>query len=181
MYEDAFNDHPSLASLQRLLDAVDDNDRDQRLDAAIETVRQRVTKPPKGQSWVHNDVLVEIPMWARRHDDAWEAAKAGGCNPRRWMDLAAAREAGHPIDAIDISGPQVIRSIEAKNNQGYANGIELMTRIHRLADPPEPRNAFKTSSRLPAPPTNPNATSKNSSTNKAGDSPRQLTHHESSE
>ncbi len=123
-----------MGSLNRLLEVVDDNDRDQRLDDAIETVRQRVSKPPKSQSSVHNDVLVEILMWAQRHDDAWDAAKAGGCNPRRWTDLAAARETAHPVDAIDIYEPQVIRSIEAKNNQGYATAIELMHRIHRLAE-----------------------------------------------
>ncbi|HUF98767.1 MAG TPA: hypothetical protein VMM60_11625, partial [Ilumatobacter sp.] len=34
----------------------------------------------------------------------------------------------------DVYEPQVIRSIEAKNNQGYAVAIELMTRIRRLAE-----------------------------------------------
>jgi hypothetical protein len=133
LYQDAFDDNPSLSTLQRLLDAVD-HDRKRWLDVAIEAVRQRVSTPKAGQSRVHNDVLVEILMWAQRHDDAWDAAHAGGCNPRRWMDLAATREATHPLDAIDVYEPQVIRSIEAKNNKAYTAAIALMTRIRRLAD-----------------------------------------------
>ncbi len=133
LYQDAFEDSPSLTTLQRLLDAVE-HDRDQWRDAAIEEVQQRVAAPQSGQSSVQNDVLVEILMWAKRHDDAWDAAHARGCNPRRWMDLAATRESKHPIDAIDVYEPQVLRSIEAKNNQAYAAAIQLMSRIRRLAE-----------------------------------------------
>jgi uncharacterized Zn finger protein len=57
-----------------------------------------------------------------------------GGNPRRWMELAAGRETSHPIDAIDVYEPQVIRSIEVKNNAGYAAAIDLMRRVRRLAD-----------------------------------------------
>ncbi len=72
-------------------------------------------------------------MWAGRDDDAWEAATAGSCSPRRWIDLAKRRESSHPIDAIDVYEPQIFRSIEAKNNQAYANAAELMGRVERLA------------------------------------------------
>lgn len=106
-----------------------------------------MSKPPKGRSPVRNDTLVEILLWAKRHDDAWDAAQAGGCIERRWMDLAAARESTHPIDAIDIYERQAIRSIEAKNNAGYAAAVALMERIRALAasaDVPERFDALVT-------------------------------------
>ena len=130
---DAFEDAPTLSTLQRLVDAVG-VERDDTLDKSIDHVRKRVSARPAGKQAINNDVLVEMLMWAERHDDAWDAARAGGCNPRRWMELAAGRERDHPIDAIDVYEPQVIRSIEAKNNAAYAAAVDLMKRVRRLAD-----------------------------------------------
>ena len=132
LYRDAFESTPSLGSLQRYLDAIND-DRDGCLDAAIDHVRGRVGTAPAGSARISSELLVEILMWAGRDDDAWAAATAGGCSPRRWLDLAERRESSHPIDAIDVYEPQILRSIEAKNNQAYAAAVELMGRVERLA------------------------------------------------
>jgi tetratricopeptide (TPR) repeat protein len=143
VYRDAFESAPSLGSLQRYLDAVGD-DRDSCLDAAIDHVRGQVETARTGRRQVPNEVLVEILMWAGRDDDAWAAATAGGCSPRRWIDLAKRRESSHPIDAIDIYEPQIFRSIEAKNNQAYAAAVELMGRVERLADAAGAPERFET-------------------------------------
>ncbi len=134
LYHDAFVESPSLLHIKRLLEAVED-DRDRWLDAAIDLLRTRVSTPAlRGTTPVGNDVLVEVLIWAGQHEAAWEAARSGGCQERRWMQLAAAREMSHPIDAIDVYEPRVIRMIEAKNNQAYVAAVELMERVMRLAD-----------------------------------------------
>ncbi len=133
LYADDFDAHPSLSTLQRLLDSVHPDDRAQRRDEMIESIRVRVSRPGRGQPRVPNDLLVEVLMWAGRAEEAWDAANAGGCLPARWMALAAARETSHPLDAIDVYEPQVIRSIETTTNGGYASAVELMERIRPLA------------------------------------------------
>ena len=79
-------------------------------------------------------MLVDVLLWVGRHDEAWDAAQAGGCNQRHWLELAETREAHHPVDAIDVYEPQVIRSIEATNNDAYAAAVGLMARIQPLAE-----------------------------------------------
>lgn len=49
------------------------------------------------------------------------------------MELAERRESSHPIDAIDVYEPQIVRSIEAKSNQSYAAAVDLMARVDRPA------------------------------------------------
>jgi tetratricopeptide (TPR) repeat protein len=143
LYRGAFESAPSLGSLQRYLDSVGD-DRDGCLNAAIDHVRGQVETAPAGRPRVSNEVFVEILMWAGRDDDAWEAATAGGCSPRRWIDLAKRRESSHPIDAIDIYEPLIFRSIEAKNNHAYAAAVDLMGRVERLTEAAGVQERFET-------------------------------------
>ncbi|MCB0968732.1 MAG: SWIM zinc finger family protein, partial [Ilumatobacter sp.] len=119
LYRDAFEAAPSTRTLGRYLDAVDD-EGDPTLEAAIAHVRGRVGKPRGNRRAVPNETLIDILVWAGRHEDAWDAATSGGCLPGRWLELARHRETSHPIDAIDVYEPQIFRAIGAKNNKAYA-------------------------------------------------------------
>ena len=107
---------------------------------------------------------------SQRHDEAWDAATDAGCTTRRWMELAERRESSHPIDAIGIYEPQIARSIEAKNNQGYAAAVDLMARVDRLATAAGVPDRFDKLVEMARPSTSRSATSRSSSTKTAGDS-----------
>jgi uncharacterized Zn finger protein len=65
-------------------------------------------------------------------EQAWVEAQAGGCADRWWTELARLRQEEHPGDAIPIWQSQVERAIQAKNNAGYQEAVELMARVNRL-------------------------------------------------
>jgi uncharacterized Zn finger protein len=59
---------------------------------------------------------------------------------RLWLQLAAAREADHPLDAIPIYQQDIERIIGAKNNDAYRTAVDRLDHIAKLmaaADQPE--------------------------------------------
>ncbi len=50
------------------------------------------------------------------------------------MQLAALREHDHPDDAIPIYQDEAERAIGTKNNQGYKEGVALMSKVRDLMD-----------------------------------------------
>ncbi|MGC9455766.1 MAG: SWIM zinc finger family protein, partial [Phycisphaerae bacterium] len=49
-----------------------------------------------------HSVLVQIYLWERDVEAAWQEAQAGGCSDALWMKLAGLREKDHPADAVEI-------------------------------------------------------------------------------
>jgi hypothetical protein len=76
--------------------------------------------------------LVEIFLWEKDIDAAWQEAKQGGCDERLWIRLAGLREDKHPRDAIaayqQLIGPIVNRT----NNDAYAEAAGLLNRVKQL-------------------------------------------------
>ena len=110
--------------------------RDKALGFVREGIAARKRKAPQRASpWFlqpdHSD-LVEIFLWERKVETAWNEALAGGCSAALWMKLATKREAKHPEDAIPIYQRQVERSLARKNNDAYAEAVALLRRIHGL-------------------------------------------------
>ncbi len=84
--------------------------------------------------------LVEIFLWRKEPEFAWEEAQKGGCNAPLWMRLAELREGAHPGDAIPIYQQAVERLIGQKHNQAYGEAVDLMKRIASVMarlSPPE--------------------------------------------
>lgn len=66
-------------------------------------------------------------------DEAWHVAADHGCDARMRMTLARAREATHPLDAINVYEPEVFALIDQKKNGAYRSAVDLMARIKRLS------------------------------------------------
>ena len=66
--------------------------------------------------------------------EAWSAASAHGCRRSLWLDLARAREADHPLDAVPIYQREVEHQIATKRNDGYRQAVVLVRGIGRLLD-----------------------------------------------
>ena len=77
--------------------------------------------------------LAAVLLYEGRIDEAWNASLAFGCGREMWMTLARAREATHPLDAVDVYETQVLALIEMKKTPYYESAVDLMDRIRRLA------------------------------------------------
>ena len=78
-------------------------------------------------------VLVDVQLYEGDVTGAWTTASKHEIDERRWLTLARAREATHPLDAIPIYRRQALTAIDHKNNQGYATAVDLLARIRTLA------------------------------------------------
>jgi uncharacterized Zn finger protein len=135
----AFTDRPGLTAYERLKAHADraaqwETWRAKALDVLRQTASPRPAGPRRvGPDWsAGRSELVQVFLWEGDVDAAWEEAVEGGCSVRLWMELAERREADHPEDALPIYQEHVERLIGQKNNQGYAEAVELMRKVNEL-------------------------------------------------
>jgi len=77
-------------------------------------------------------VLVEIYLWEKNAEAAWEAASRGAISDNLWLKLAAAREEDHPGDAVPIYRRLIETAVEQTNNTAYAEAIKLVKKLKPL-------------------------------------------------
>ena len=76
--------------------------------------------------------LVEIFLWEKNTEAAWQEAKAGICHERLWLQLANARATEHPEDALAVYRRQVAHLVQQTNNHSYEEAIALVNKIKPL-------------------------------------------------
>jgi uncharacterized Zn finger protein len=135
----AFADSPGLNSYQRLRAHADRAGQWETWRArSLDELRQTSGPAPKGRQRIRPDwdagrsELVKVFLWEGDVDAAWREAVEGGCSVRLWMELAEKREADHPEDALPIYQEHVERLIDQKNNQAYAEAVDLMRKVKEL-------------------------------------------------
>lgn len=110
--------------------------RDKALEHIRATSRKRRRESSKhsafGMGHGDHSTLVEILLWEKKPEAAWEEAQAGGCSNRLWMNLARLREKQHPADAIEIYQRQVEPTIAGMSNEGYREAVTLIDQIGKL-------------------------------------------------
>jgi uncharacterized Zn finger protein len=78
-----------------------------------------------------NSRLVEVLLWEKRYDEAWQEASAGGCSSSLWLRVAATREEKHPADAVPIYKEMIAPVLKA-NNGAYEEAVKLLRKIREL-------------------------------------------------
>jgi uncharacterized Zn finger protein len=108
-------------------------------DRALARIREIIAKPvPRrsSQYWipaaVDHSLLVEIFLWEKSPQLAWEEAQAGGCNEALWLQLAAGREQSHPQDAVDIYRRRIAPTLDRTSNDAYREVIAYLRKIRSL-------------------------------------------------
>jgi len=89
----------------------------------------------KGYGWrptPDSSLLVEIFLWEKDVESAWQEAKKGGCHENLWLQLAKIRETTHPEDAISIYRRQIEPLLNRKNNQSYEAAVKYLGEINKL-------------------------------------------------
>ncbi|MEO6423478.1 MAG: DUF6880 family protein [Candidatus Nitrotoga sp.] len=109
-------------------------------DKALAHVRNRIAQTYSERSKLRygkaeapdQSPLVEILLWEKDAEAAWQEAKAGICHERLWLQLADVRAKEHPEDAIAVYQRQVAHLVLQTNNQSYAEAITLVKKIKPL-------------------------------------------------
>lgn len=76
--------------------------------------------------------LVRVFLWERDTEAAWREAQEGGCSPDLWLQLAKARAADHPADALAVYRSQVDRILVNTGERAYAEAVKLLPRVREI-------------------------------------------------
>ncbi|HWD24366.1 MAG TPA: hypothetical protein VG368_02785, partial [Acidimicrobiales bacterium] len=119
-----------------LLEHLEAGTRSRREASSASTARPRAAR--SAPRWLdarpESSELVTIFLGEGDPERAWSQAQLGGCSTRLWKQLAALREHDHPDDVIPIYQDEAERAIGTKNNQGYREGVALMSKVRALMD-----------------------------------------------
>jgi len=88
----------------------------------IEKERQQEKTSKNHWDWAghaDNSRLVEIFLWEKHYDQAWQEAWSGGCSSSLWLRVAAAREEKPPGDAVPIYQEMIAPTLKQGNNAAY--------------------------------------------------------------
>lgn len=77
-------------------------------------------------------ILVEIHLWEKNAEAAWEAASRGSISDQLWLKLAAVREENHPGDAAPIYRRLIEAAVEQTNSAAYDEAIKLVKKLKPL-------------------------------------------------
>lgn len=103
-------------------------------DKALAHLRAEKAASPQRYWSPGRSLLVEILLQEGDSGAALAEARAGGCTEGLWMKLAAAREAAHPADAIEIYQARLDPVVARANNQAYDEAAELVATIKTLME-----------------------------------------------
>ena len=89
----------------------------------------------RGGGWgatAGRSALVQALLWEGDPDQAWREAVEGGCSDDTWLELAAAREAQHPEDAIATYQRVIEHRVQEKDKPAYRQAAALTARVRSL-------------------------------------------------
>jgi uncharacterized Zn finger protein len=90
-------------------------------------------KPAKSYQFRQREVdhsqLVEIFLWEKNYEDAWQEATAGGCADDLLLQLADATAKDHPERAQPVYKELIAPTLSQTNNQAYAEAIKLLRKL----------------------------------------------------
>jgi uncharacterized Zn finger protein len=108
--------------------------------------QEKQNQKPRDWHWVarpDNSRLVEIFLWEKRYDEAWQEASSGGCSDALWLRVTATREEKHPGDAIPVYQELIVTILKRANNSAYAEAVNLVRKIRKLMIPLGQENEFE--------------------------------------
>ncbi|MET3806835.1 hypothetical protein ABIB25_003855 [Nakamurella sp. UYEF19] len=136
-----FGESPSAELYDRLHDfASESGDWTERratalavLEALPEAVGLDVTPAYRADPSGHSE-LVKVHLSEGDVGAAWRAAQQGGCTTRVWADVADARGAEHPADAMRVYQLLAVRELDVTDRAAYRRAAALIRRSHRFAE-----------------------------------------------
>jgi uncharacterized Zn finger protein len=132
-----FQESPMLSNYKQLKTHADRSQkwavwRDKALQLLRDELEKEKLESRKDRYWYHQpdaSTLVEIFLWEKDAERAWEEAKRDGCHDDLWLKLAAIREKSHPEDALGVYKPYVEPAIEHGN---YEGAVSFLGKVREL-------------------------------------------------
>jgi uncharacterized Zn finger protein len=137
-YWTQFADRAGLQQYIKLMDYAKKVERYQTArEDALAFVRKQIDneKSKTRIKWappVDHSRLVEIYLWEKNTDAAWDEASRGGCSDHFWLKLAAVREKDHPADAVPVYQRMVEPIISRMKNDAYEEATRMVKHIGEL-------------------------------------------------
>lgn len=78
------------------------------------------------------ETLIAVLLEDGAEDEAWDLAREHGCSQALWMDLARAREADHPADAIPVYQREIEALIDRKDPRFYDSAVDMVGMVGEL-------------------------------------------------
>jgi uncharacterized Zn finger protein len=73
--------------------------------------------------------LVEIFLWEKKVEEAWQEAQRAGCSGGLWLTLARQREGEHPEESLAVYQRQVESAAQQVSPQGYEIAVARLRQI----------------------------------------------------
>ena len=106
--------------------------RERALDRVRDEISRREVPKFRWQPPADAGLLVEIFLWEDDPDQAWAEAQRGGCSGPVVMRLARANRDRRPAEVIPLYEKEIESLIEKRNNQAYAQAVELLGEVEVL-------------------------------------------------
>jgi uncharacterized Zn finger protein len=93
-------------------------------------------KPARSQQFwqrvIDHSQLVEIFLWEKNYEDAWQDATAGGCADYLLLRLADATAKNHPERALPVYKELIGPTLNQTNNAAYDAAIKLLHKLRSV-------------------------------------------------
>lgn len=139
LYWIQFSERPELPNYIKLLDYAGKIKRGETVrDEALALLRKdmdRVKNNSNAKYWYYkpdHSRLVEIFLWEKNAETAWNEALAGGCRDSLWLDMVKKREKDHPADAVPVYQRLVEPIIARMKNDSYEEATRMILHIREL-------------------------------------------------
>jgi len=100
---------------------------------ALRDLAQRATARERGRGfelgWGGGSHLVEIFLWEKKVEEAWQEAQRFGCSQALWLTLARQREGEHPEESLAVYQRQVESALQQVSQQGYEIAVSRLRQI----------------------------------------------------
>jgi uncharacterized Zn finger protein len=108
---------------------------------ALKLLRESLTRKRQGAkpAWASpfaadHSVLVEIFLWEKKIEDAWNEASLGGCRKELWLKLADMRSQTHAAEAVAVYLQQIEPTLQARDNAAYREVVQMLGKVKELKD-----------------------------------------------
>ena len=101
---------------------------------AITKAQIRSEQAAQPSWWQHSpdhSQLVEIFLWEKSYEEAWQEAAAGGCSEYLWLQLADAVARDHPDRSLPIYQELIAPTLARTNNAAYDEAIKLLGKMRQ--------------------------------------------------
>ncbi|WP_049757662.1 SWIM zinc finger family protein [Magnetococcus marinus] len=79
-----------------------------------------------------HSILVQVFLWEKEMDAAWNEAREGGCSGPLWLELAGLREKTDPYNSVQIYREHIRILLKHADKRYYEGAVEYLAKIKKL-------------------------------------------------